>query len=127
MILDSEAVGKSPEENNQDNFPPLIKRFQSLILDQVFLIICMVLFSQVLSNTDEENTGVLRGMLLAGLVIVYEPFCMTFGCTIGNYVSGIRVRKFIDPEKRISIFQSYIRFITKVCLGFYFLFYCYFQ
>ncbi len=104
-------------EVNQKNFPPLIKRFQSLIIDQVFIILCMVIFSQLLVNTNEENTGALRGFLLFGLFFLYEPFSMAFGCSIGNYVSGIRVRKFNDEEKRIGIFQSYLRFIVKILLG----------
>ena len=105
------------EEINQENFPPLIKRFQSLIIDQVFIILCMVVFSQLLSNTNEESTGALRGFLLFGLFFLYEPFCMAFGCSIGNYVAGIRVRKFEEEEMRINIFQSYLRFIVKILLG----------
>jgi len=59
---------------DQENFPPLIKRFQSLIIDQAFLILCMVIFSQLLTNTNEERTGALRGILLFGLFFLYEPF-----------------------------------------------------
>ncbi len=105
------------EEINQENFPPLIKRFQSLITDQVFIILCMVIFSQLFENTDEEDTGALRGFLLFGLFFLYEPFCLAFGCTIGNYIAGIRVRKFGNEEKRINILRSYIRFIVKIVLG----------
>jgi len=105
------------EEINQENFPPLIKRFQSLITDQVFIILCMVIFSQLFENTDEEDTGALRGFLLFGLFFLYEPFCLAFGCTIGNYIAGIRVRKFGNEEKRINILRSYIRFIVKILLG----------
>jgi uncharacterized RDD family membrane protein YckC len=105
------------EPVNQENFPPLVKRFQSLIVDQVFIILCMVIFSQLLANTDEESTGPLRGFLLFGLFFLYEPCCMAFGCTMGNYISGIRVRRFRNQEKRINIFQSYLRFIVKLLLG----------
>lgn len=112
------------EEENQEmndtfpgNYPPIIKRFQSLIIDQAFIIVCMGIFSQLLTNTDEENTGALRGFLLFGLFFIYEPLCMAFGCTIGNYISGIRVRKFGEEERRINIFSSYLRFIVKIFLG----------
>ena len=98
-------------------FPPLVKRFQSLIIDQVFIILCMLIFSQLLTNETEESTGALRGFLFLGLFFLYEPFCMAFGCTLGNRISGIRVRKFDDPEKRINIFNSYLRFIVKLVLG----------
>jgi uncharacterized RDD family membrane protein YckC len=100
-----------------ENFPPMVKRFQSLIIDQVFIILCMVLFSQLLSNDSEDSTGALRGFLLFGLFLLYEPLCMAFGCTIGNYVSGIRVRRFDDERKRINLFSSYIRFVIKIMLG----------
>lgn len=101
----------------QKIYPPLINRVQSLIIDQVFIILCMFLFSFLLQNTNEESTGTLRGILFISLFFIYEPVCMTFGCTIGNYISGIRVRKFRDEEKKINIFSSYIRFIVKILLG----------
>ncbi len=109
-----EVIG---EEINPPNFPPLVKRFQSLIIDLVFIIICMALFSQLFAKSDEDGNGALKGFLLFGLFFLYEPFCMAFGCTIGNYVSGIRVRKFQDEEKRISLSNSYLRFIVKSLLG----------
>jgi uncharacterized RDD family membrane protein YckC len=105
------------QEIKEENFPPLVKRFQSLITDQVLIIICMVILSQLLSNSKEEENGMLKGFLLFGLFFLYEPFCMAFGCTMGNYISGIRVRRFGNQEKRINIFQSYIRFIIKLFLG----------
>lgn len=105
------------EDVNTENYPLLVKRFQSLIIDQVFIIICMVIFSQLLSNESAESTGMLRGFLLIGLFFIYEPVCMAFGSTVGNYVSGIRVRRFGNKEKRINIFNSYIRFIIKLFLG----------
>ncbi len=105
------------ESINKENFPPLVKRFQSAIIDLVFIILCMVLFSQLLANTNEEKTGPLRGFLLFGLFFLYEPFCVAFGCTIGNYISGIRIRKFEDEGKRINILNSYLRLIVKFLLG----------
>ena len=105
------------EPVSADNFPSLVKRFQSLVIDQVFIILCMVVFSQILSYTDPENTGALRGFLLFSLFFLYEPFCLAFGCSIGNYIAGIRVRKIGDEGKRINILQSYLRFIVKYLLG----------
>jgi len=105
------------EETKQDNFPPLIKRFQSLIIDQLFIVVCMIAFSILLANTNNESTSALRGFLLFGLFLLYEPLSMTFGCSIGNYITGIRVRKFDDQERRINIIQAYLRFIVKIFLG----------
>lgn len=114
-VLDQIEVIEEPVQ--QENFPSLVKRFQSLLIDQVFIIICIATFSLLLADTDQESTGALRGFLLFGLFFLYEPFCMAFGCTIGNYIAGIRVRRFKARDKRISIFNSYLRFIVKIFLG----------
>ena len=121
MLVNPTALDKENQSGiqyeNPEYFPPLVKRFQSLFIDQLFIVICMVIFSQLLSGTDEESSGTLKAVLFIGLFLIYEPFCMTFGCTIGNYISGIRVRKLSDFGKRINIFQSYIRFVVKILLG----------
>jgi uncharacterized RDD family membrane protein YckC len=104
-------------EINPENLPTLSRRFQSLLIDQVFIILCMLIFSLLLQNTDNGSTSGLRGFLLLGLFLVYEPFCIAFCCTVGNYLSGIRVRKFGEEQKRISLFNSYLRFIVKMLLG----------
>jgi|ERR1043165_10219672 uncharacterized RDD family membrane protein YckC len=99
------------------NYPPLIKRFQSLIIDQLFIIVCMAVLSNLLPAGDGHNTDILKGGLLFGLFFVYEPFCMAFACTIGNLITGIRVRKLGNHSERINILQSYIRFVFKLFLG----------
>jgi|SRR6185436_4287594 len=114
MATEIKVIDENP---SLENYPPLVKRFQSLIVDQVFIIVCLVILSQLFSNESEESTGALRGVLFFSLFLVYEPCCMAFGCTIGNYISGIRVRNFQNQHKRINIFHSYIRFVVKILLG----------
>ena len=55
--------------------------------------------------------------MFIGLFIAYEPLCLVFGCTLGNYLKGIRVRKASDTTKRINIFQAIIRYPIKLGLG----------
>ncbi len=98
-------------------YPPLVKRFQSLFVDQVFIIICIAVLSMLLGNPEDESLNWIRALSLFGLFFVYEPLCMVFGCTVGNFVSGIRVRRFSDPTRKINLFQSYLRFIVKLLLG----------
>lgn len=59
----------------------------------------------------------IRIVLFFGVWAVYEPFFMTRGCTLGNYVIGLRARQFQDDSKRISLLQAYVRYIVKVLLG----------
>jgi hypothetical protein len=42
---------------------------------------------------------------------------MTFGCTIGNYIKGIRVRKNEDISQKINIGQAILRYPIKLALG----------
>ncbi|MFN8154345.1 MAG: RDD family protein [Bacteroidia bacterium] len=105
------------ETNISITYPTLVKRFQSLFVDQVFIIICMAVFSMLLGNPEDESLNGIRGLLLFGLFFVYEPLCMVFGCTAGNFIAGIRVRRFSDPAQKINLFQSYLRFIVKLLLG----------
>lgn len=101
----------------EQNYPPLVKRFQSLLIDQVFIVICMAFFSVLLGDPENGNTNGLRGFLFFALFLAYEPFCMSFGCSVGNYIAGIRVRQFNDQSKKINIFNSYLRFAIKYLLG----------
>ena len=101
----------------REDYPPLLRRFQSIAIDQFFIVFCMIVFGILLSNINEENTGVFKAILLLGLFLVSERFFMAYGCTIDNLICGIRVRKFDDQERRINIFNSYLRFIIKFLLG----------
>ena len=104
------------DEVIQTQYPSLIKRVQSIFIDGVFIIMMMMVFSQVL-NFAENTPGWVRGILFVGLWGIYEPFCMSFGCTLGNYLMKIRVRDIDHPEQRINLFFSYLRFIVKNLLG----------
>lgn len=99
------------------NYPPLIKRFQSLIVDQVLLITCMFIISNLFGTSEEESNGALRGFLFLGLFVIYEPFCLSVGTTVGNLAAGIRVRRFKNEEKHLSLANSYVRFVVKLILG----------
>lgn len=97
-------------------YPSLSERFQSIIIDQVFIVTLMFVFSATLDKFAYAPDWI-RIVLFFSIWGVYEPICMTFGCTIGNFVKRIRVKKFTEPTKKINIFQSYGRYIAKLLLG----------
>lgn len=99
------------------SYPTLIKRLQSLMIDQLLIVVCMIIFSQLFAQTSEDEMGWIKGVVWVSLLFVYEPVCIVFGCTLGNYVVGIRVRKFKNPTEKINLLQSYIRFVSKILLG----------
>ena len=100
----------------EDEYPRLIVRLQSLFIDTLIIIACMVIFSMILDHFPGAPDW-LRISLFLAVFIFYEPFCLTFGFTIGNYVKGIRVRKFGDTNNRISFFHAVIRYLVKALLG----------
>lgn len=100
----------------ENEYPSLSDRFQSIIIDQVFIVILMFLSATILDKFNDTPDWI-RIVLFFGIWGIYEPVCMTFGCTIGNLIKGIRVKKFMAPTKKINIFQAYVRYITKLLLG----------
>ena len=99
----------------KENYPLMLERIQSILIDSVLIIACMILFSDILSNFKNVPDW-LRAILLI-LIFLYEPVCTTFGGTIGNNIKGIRVRKSSDETQSINIFQALIRYFFKLILG----------
>jgi len=100
----------------EQKYPQLSERVQSTLIDTLFIIILMFVWAAVLDKMKDPPDWLRIAMFFA-IWLVYEPVCTSLGCTIGNYMKGIRVRRFNDPSKRINIFQALLRYIIKVLLG----------
>lgn len=101
----------------EEKYPSLVERLQSTFIDTIIIVILMVVFSNVLEGFNNVPEWI-RILLFVFLFVVYEPLLMTFGCTVGNYIKGIRVRKNEDINQKINIGQSIIRYPIKLSLGF---------
>lgn len=99
----------------EEKYPFMIERIQSILIDSILIIACMILFSDILSNFKNVPDW-LRAVLLIFLFL-YEPIFTTFGGTIGNNIKGIRVRKNSDETQSINLFQAIIRYFFKLLLG----------
>jgi len=97
-------------------YPLLGDRVQSSIIDGVFMIILMFIISSILDNYENVPDWV-RISLFAAVWLVYDPLCTSLGGTLGNYIKGLRVRRYSDETRRINIFQAIIRYIVKFSLG----------
>jgi len=105
-------------DNQEINFdrPSLILRVKSMLLDGVVIIILMFIASAILDSFNIES-GLVRGIALF-FIILYEPILITIDRTIGQRMTGLRVRKFAkfvdeDITQNINIFASLIRYLTK--------------
>jgi uncharacterized RDD family membrane protein YckC len=97
-------------------FPLLGDRVQSTFIDTMLIIISMFVISAVLDRFDNVPDWV-RISLFVGIWLVYDPLCTALGCTLGNYVKGLRVRQHNDTTKKINIVLAVFRYIIKVSLG----------
>lgn len=100
----------------EEKYPQLAERIQSTFIDLFLIIILLYAFTNIIDRFNNVPDWV-RILLFVLLFMAYEPLCMTLGCTLGNYLKGIRVRKNLDPTKRINIFQAVARYPIKVLLG----------
>ncbi len=85
----------------ENEYPALIDRFKSTMIDTVVIIFGMFIFSKLLDAADPSD-GTIRGVVLVLVFVLYDPLCTCFGCTVGNYFMGIRVRRFEDPDRRMK-------------------------
>lgn len=103
-------------ERRSNDYPLLIDRIKSTMIDTVVLIALMFICSKSLAGLPDSN-GWVRAICFVTVFVLYDPLCTAFGCTVGNYFIKIRVRKNDDHSKRINFFFALIRYIVKVLLG----------
>jgi uncharacterized RDD family membrane protein YckC len=97
-------------------YPSILKRYISTAIDSIFIISMFILVSYIFQQDNEIATKVRVGTILF-LFFVYEPICTSLYCTLGQKLTGIRVRNMFN-HGRISLPKAYIRIITKILLGF---------
>jgi uncharacterized RDD family membrane protein YckC len=101
-------------------YPDLKTRIQSTFIDTILMVVLMfaaAILLEKINPSQEEEDGWIRGVIFISIWGIYEPVAMTIGCTLGNYLMKIRVKKHSDITKRINLLQAYIRFIVKILLG----------
>lgn len=96
-------------------YPPLVKRIQALFIDFVLILLLFSLSSVLLGK--DTATWLKAGIFIFS-IFLYEPTLISFtGNTIGQKLVGIRVVRYADPEKNISLVQASIRVVVKFLLG----------
>lgn len=100
----------------EEKYPLLKTRIQSTLIDSVVIIIMLAIVANIIDYFP-ETTETVRMLLFVLVFVLYEPICITYGCTLGNYISKIRVRSAEDTSKRINLFQAIYRYPIKALLG----------
>lgn len=96
-------------------FPKVLDRVQSSFIDMLFLIVLMFAAAHILDGY--ENVPDWVRICIFVFIIIYEPLFVSLGCTLGNYIKGIRVRQHNNHEKKIGLGRSLLRFPVKSFLG----------
>ncbi|WP_026310046.1 RDD family protein [Niabella aurantiaca] len=96
-------------------YPKVIDRIQSSLIDLGLLVLLMFAAAMILDRYEQVPDAVKIGIFI--FLIIYEPLLIALGCTLGNYIKGIRVRQSTDPLKKIGFAQSLLRYPVKLFLG----------
>lgn len=96
-------------------YPSILRRYFSTFIDGLFITGMLILWAYLLDSENTTATTVRMGIILF-MFFVYEPIFTAYFCTLGQKMTGIRIRKF-STGKKISIVQAYLRIVVKILLG----------
>jgi uncharacterized RDD family membrane protein YckC len=102
-------------------YPDLKRRYISSALDGVVLLFAMILLTIVFASTAPDLVAIRVSVILL-VIINYEPILTSKLSTLGQAVTGIRVRQYANRQARIPLARAYVRTVVKVLLGVYSLF-----
>lgn len=100
-------------------YPSLLKRIESFLIDTILKLLLIYLATCFfgMRRWSERKEEWAKAIVFILVVIMYEPVSMRIGATLGNYITGIRVRRLADTSRTINLFQSFTRYGTKIFVG----------
>jgi uncharacterized RDD family membrane protein YckC len=96
--------------------PSIKVRYFSTLID-ILVILGSSLGISSLFELPGEVPAFIRGITFLIVVVLYEPLLISFGCTVGQFVTNIRVRNFNDTGKKLKLHLAILRTIIKATLG----------
>ncbi|MBI5179972.1 MAG: RDD family protein [Nitrospirae bacterium] len=96
-------------------YPTITIRYLCTVLDFLF-ILAIIIFTSYILQSSADITEKVRIAIILFMFFAYEPFCTSLFCTVGQKITGIRVRK-MGSLQRISIPAAYLRTLIKALLG----------
>jgi uncharacterized RDD family membrane protein YckC len=95
--------------------PRLPRRYAATAVDGVLMVAAIVV-PTALWGADEASARTARAALALAALFVYEPLCTGRFATVGQWVAGVRVRRF-DSGARIGVLRAFARIWVKAVLG----------
>ncbi len=96
-------------------YPSILRRYFATFLDGLFVLATIILFAYVFQFENEMMMRI-RVSIVLFMFFVYEPLCTSLFCTIGQKLTGIRIRTW-STQRKISIPKAYLRILAKLVMG----------
>lgn len=109
---------KHAEDFNPVIYPSPLRRYISTLIDGALIFAVCV----AINYFFQDGVPMIAFWLAAAFLFSYEPILTSRFCTLGQGITGIRVRT-LESRERISIINAYKRSIVKLMLGFISLFF----
>lgn len=87
----------------------------SSVIDGVFIVLMMIIIGYLFQN-DSQMVMKVRVATMIFLFFIYEPLCTSKLYTIGQKLTGIRVRS-MGTTQKITLPRAYLRIVFKLSLG----------
>jgi uncharacterized RDD family membrane protein YckC len=84
------------------------------VIDGLLVLVAFVVPTTVLGSV--ESTRVLRIVIAVVAIFAYEPICTGRYVTLGQWMTGVRVRR-MDNGQKIGVVRAWGRIVLKVFLG----------
>ena len=100
----------------KQKFPSILQRYLSSFIDGL-LILALFIGLSYLFQQDSQMADSIRLVIFFGVFLCYEPICVSCFFTLGQKITGIRVRR-VGTLGKIPIPLAFVRYFLKIALGF---------
>ncbi len=99
----------------EGEYPTILRRYLSTFIDAWFIITFLIFLPYYIG--DGENTLKVRVLIAIIMLFIYEPLFTSKLCTLGQKITGIRIRK-VSTHQKLNFPIALFRVIIKGLLGF---------
>ena len=97
-------------------YPSILQRYLSSFIDGIVVISMFIGLSYLFPQDTQISNSIRIGTFFI-MFFCYEPICVSFFCTLGQKITGIRVRR-LGTLKKIPFPFAFVRYFLKILLGF---------
>jgi len=96
-------------------YPTILRRYFSSVIDGAILVVAYLMVAFALNSYGYVSAA--SASILLIVLFLYEPILVSRSCTLGQKITGIRVRSFVNRNDRIRFGIALVRSVVKFLLG----------